>query len=475
MGPRLLRMQPESTWFLTAPSEPVLVRRGDPLGLRGASNRLADLLAPGLTTRTRDARWLTLLSWSLSRANEVHAHYDRVSLGDSPGRSPRAARALYAWLRPLELLWIARTLTHCPGPASRGRQLPGQRGVARWLETPRQVPTLGLTPDQLARYRQVGAYGAYRTLLRRLPGLTRQGDGWRPEPVALTLARRANTHLRAGRPHLPGKRRRPEDLADYWLRHGWPGWEEARGRRLLPESSRGKVKPLMDWEQKALRPPLFGESSPTSHRRAAVARQCSGSSADGHAALCDELAEAFQGDAPPLAVLPIFTRLADAGVEAMNALWEAVGDERSSLGVPLARVVRLPRVQTAFESLGAEASRWETRWPALEPGCDLPGIVIACRLAEAFAQPRLSRGDLARRLVGHHHAYGGGVRWVRIHDGNLLPIPPVRDQDGSYYRFRLWPLCRMAIQCGVVTRMPPALRRDLDVNEIEGPGEGDEA
>lgn len=53
-------------WFLTAPHEPVLVRRGDPLGFRMAADYFADLLVPDLSNRSVDARWFTLLSWALS-------------------------------------------------------------------------------------------------------------------------------------------------------------------------------------------------------------------------------------------------------------------------------------------------------------------------------------------------------------------------------------------------------------------------
>lgn len=50
-------------FFLTAPTERILVQRGDPLGLRAAADSFADILAPGLTNRTYDARWLSILSW----------------------------------------------------------------------------------------------------------------------------------------------------------------------------------------------------------------------------------------------------------------------------------------------------------------------------------------------------------------------------------------------------------------------------
>ena len=92
-------------WFLTAPVERIATRRGDPLGFRASANRFADALAPGLSNRTVDARWLTLLCWALKRSRSA---WDVHGLGSLHYRG--ATRDFYDWLRPLELLWVARTL-----------------------------------------------------------------------------------------------------------------------------------------------------------------------------------------------------------------------------------------------------------------------------------------------------------------------------------------------------------------------------
>ena len=95
----------EPRHLFTAPWEPVVVRRGDALGLRALADQFADALAPDFSNRVRDGRWVTVLAWSLARSQEVfHA---------SGGRSvaTRAQqRERYAWLRPLELMWVARTI-----------------------------------------------------------------------------------------------------------------------------------------------------------------------------------------------------------------------------------------------------------------------------------------------------------------------------------------------------------------------------
>src|SRR5438876_8037707 len=95
----------EPRQLFTAPWDPIVVRRGDALGLRALTDVFAESVAPGLSNRVRDGRWVTILAWCLARSQEVfHA---------SGGRSvaTRAQqRERYAWLRPLELMWVARTI-----------------------------------------------------------------------------------------------------------------------------------------------------------------------------------------------------------------------------------------------------------------------------------------------------------------------------------------------------------------------------
>jgi hypothetical protein len=69
MKPRIL---------FTAPWDPPVVRRGDALGLRALTDQFADVLAPGLSNRVRDGRWVTILAWCLARSQEVfHARGGR--------------------------------------------------------------------------------------------------------------------------------------------------------------------------------------------------------------------------------------------------------------------------------------------------------------------------------------------------------------------------------------------------------------
>ncbi|MGZ6376675.1 MAG: hypothetical protein ACXWPI_18395, partial [Ktedonobacterales bacterium] len=172
-----------SGWYFTSEWDPVPVRRGDALGFRVGADYFAELLAPGLSNSTFDARWITLLSWSLK-----WSHVAWTSAGGSDLTRRDDQRARYAWLRPLELLWVVRALRAGQDTG----QLRGRRSIERWFKTNEQSPNFAMSPDQFRRYRQVGMYGAYRVVFRTVPGLTEGGNGWTPGSVAHRLAEFAN-------------------------------------------------------------------------------------------------------------------------------------------------------------------------------------------------------------------------------------------------------------------------------------------
>jgi hypothetical protein len=70
------------------------------------------------------------------------------------------ARNIYSWVRPLELLWIARTVAKT-GDRGKGRQLRGVRPVRHWVNGDVQREPFGFAPDSYRRYRFTGMYGAW--------------------------------------------------------------------------------------------------------------------------------------------------------------------------------------------------------------------------------------------------------------------------------------------------------------------------
>src|ERR1700731_4726725 len=51
----------EPRLLFTEPWDPIVVRRGDALGLLALNNMFAETVAPGLSNRVRDGRWVTIL------------------------------------------------------------------------------------------------------------------------------------------------------------------------------------------------------------------------------------------------------------------------------------------------------------------------------------------------------------------------------------------------------------------------------
>jgi hypothetical protein len=128
-------MNQQSAWYFTAPWEPVQIRRGDALGFRAGADYFADLLAPGLSNNTSDARWISILSWCLKWSHEA---WQNAGGGDLSRRDEQRER--YAWLRPLELLWVDRTLES----GQMTGQLRGRRSIERWRKADR-------SPSNIAR------------------------------------------------------------------------------------------------------------------------------------------------------------------------------------------------------------------------------------------------------------------------------------------------------------------------------------
>jgi hypothetical protein len=116
--------------------------------------------------------------------------------------------------------------------------------------------------------------------------------------------------------------------------------------------------------------------------------------------------------------------------------------------------------------LAAAAKEWTKR-----AEMQLRHIDTAHHFALAFpsAQPMACLSA----LLQHHEAHGGGLRWFVLRNGRVEPRTPSRT-GSSGYRFRLWSLCRLAAQCGVLHGMPAALRANDEADEAETLGGADE-
>ena len=451
-------------FLFTAPWDPVVVRRGDALGLRALADQFADALAPGLSNRVTDGRWVTILAWCLARSDEVfrasggRAVETRIQLGER-----------YAWLRPLELMWVARTISLAP-EGGRDRALAGQRRVGPWCkDDKRSADRFGMSIDQFRAYRQTGMYGGYRVAFREWPGMSLLGDGWRPGAGTIELANwldpklgpaRLPWKLHAGdgdKRGFPAPNKQSLGKEDEWWLRQWKTFKKGNGsaeKNTLPRR-RDEFEKLP--EADLLRPLIFGDDR-DGKRRLATASEVKNASADTHFEVCEHLGRVSAAD-PRIALLPHFSRLADAGMAAMDLV---AGSLQKESHVELVKVAALSKAGPVCTELMEAAQEWRTH-----AQIQLPHVDTAQRFANAI--PSAKPIECLKALLVHHERHGGGLRWFVLRDGRVEPRTPARG-GSSRYRFRLWSLCRLATQCGVLSDMPPALLGD-DEAKVDETGE----
>jgi hypothetical protein len=462
-------MPEESYWYFTKPWEPVSIRRGDALGFRAASDYFADLLAPGLSNGTSDARWISLLSWCLNWSDIA---WKKADNGDLSSRDNQRKR--YAWLQPLELLWVARTLES----GQTTGQLRGRRSIERWRKDDRIPSNFAMSDDQFRRYRQVGTYGAYRVVLRTMQGLT-TGDGWTPGDTGRKLADLVNNSLpskaRLNQQHFESGTQwghwSKGKQVEYWMKLGWAEWDKSANRGFRPTRGEAISMPLPEKERQLLEAALFPEDS---IRRITASVLANARSAKSHADLCDALArsgriaETLKSKNASLEALPAFSRLADAAMAAMRGLWSEIGSDKETRRADIAELARSDVMEKRLDQLRKEGDVW------LNPSTprDFPYQDVVTRLAEAMKNARTLDEQICA-LTRHHREYGGGRRWFNEKSGKLELA--VRDNDivTSDYRFRLRSLCLLAAQCGVASTanalnaMAPKGEDSVRVQQVE--------
>jgi hypothetical protein len=417
-----------------------------------------------MSNGTSDARWVTILAWCLVRSDEVFR-----AIGERYVETRAQQNARYAWLRPLELMWVARTIALTSDWSERA--LPGQRRVGPWVSANGKKPErFGMSYDQYARYRQSGVYGRYRVGLRKWPGMTTDGDGWTPAEACTELAEWLDNRLGHARPSfsLAGDEasgsvaKRMRNAPDRWWLTEWPSWSQ-RGRgadsNTLP---RPRVESSMLPEARLLRPILFGDDS-CGQRRTQMARVAAKRSSASHWQICKELSTSFGGD-PALSGLPQFLRLADAGMELMDQVALVL---KGNPFVPLRDAIRAPEMTEYIKQLVDAAS-------AFKADAALEGLSSSAATRFADAIPARGTGDVLRALLQYHEVHGGGNRWFVLR-GEKIEVRVPSSRGSSRYGFRLRQLCRIAEQCGVIASLPNSLRFEprLATPDDEGAGADD--
>lgn len=442
--------------FFTEPWEPVISRRGDPLGVRPLVDEIAETVAPGFSNRTQDARWVTLLAWSLVRSNAVYRTGLRSTELNSSDPKQR-----YAWLRPLELQWVARTIT-LDENGWKFRVLPGSRSVSAAIRTaPRKMPAkFGMTEAQFQRYRQTGAYGAYRVAFRRWVGLTEGGDGWTPAAACKKLANWFDEKLGSNvRPpwSLNGDSenaalsarsiRAHAGKEDQWWQANWPNYlhpSRSRSEELLP-SPRNEAKKLP--EAALLEPLVFG-TDPSGQRRRKVVKEMSRAGIHSHQGCCEALAIAFSG-VTAITLMPQLLALTDAAMDVMDRMAEKL---LGSSGVPILKIQTDRECKQRMAVLLTASHEWmshkERRLNHTDRADHLATAILKAKPPDRF-----------RALIEHHQSHGGGLRWFTL-QGDIVVPNALPSGITSRYGFRLWALSRIAVQCGVSKRMPTGLMQE---------------
>lgn len=449
-----------TSWFYTAPIEEVAVRRGDPLGLQAVAERVAEAFAPGLSNRTLDARWISILCWCLREGQSAWKAYGdgRESVSQATG-----GKGLYPWIRPLELLWVARA-AEVAKDGGRGRQLPGIRPIRKWIEQDKQPKHFSFAASSYEQYRFTGAYGGYRAALRALQGLTDSGAGWLPGPSGQELAEIVSAHVngRAVYSQRPGPVPTPER---FWVNA--VDWKPSSADFLPTVLERPKR--LNGDERSILREALFaknggGEWQKQSLRRLRVAEAAAGSAASTRADLMVHLATSLKNERELdwLPYLAAFSSLADAGTAAMNACWRGVSQAGDSV-LTSNEVAAIPDVRKALKDLVEACARWNS-----------DGSNSWSQRAGALSQHILTNSSNPRgtleRLIQFHSQYGGGLKWVILDGTKVRPVARLRDGDASTYRYRLPALARLAKQCGVTSSIPAVLREESEAGPIHMEG-----
>lgn len=435
----------EPSYFFTEPWEPIIVRRGDALGLGALADRFADAVAPDFSNRIRDGRWVTILAWCL-----VQSHTAFHASGGRTMETRAQQNERYAWLRPLELMWVARTIALLEKDEWKQRSLAGQRRVAPWYAEGKKADRFGMSPEQFRAYRKTGMYGGYRRAFRKWPGMTVHGDGWTPGPASRQLADWLNKKLNSSGLQLGGEiKTRSQGKEDGWWLNHWKAFDQP-GRNVIEKTlprPRGDFTVLP--EAGILEPLIFGDD-PQGQQRLKIARSIRKANASNHLELCKYLSNEFRADAV-IARLYDFSRLADAGIAAMIHVAGVLGGKSY---VALNEAALHKDAAAICKELLASAQAWHKGTEM-----QLRHIEAAHRFAGAITATNGQPIECLRALLHHHETYGGGLRWCVLRNGRVEPKTPPRGM-ASRYGFRLWSLCRLAAQCGVIPTMPAALRND---------------
>lgn len=452
-------------WLFTEPYEQIYSKRGDALGWLNIAESFSDMLAPGLSKRTCDARWITILSYCLMVSRRATL---KKSLNSFETQHKR-----YEWLKPLELIWIAFSLSQLHQDSTKGLQLPGRRAVQQWLNKPmmeqKKDSKFGLSTDQWKRYRQTGIYGAYRVALRKLPKLTMNGDGWTPDRVGIDLAKLMESKLN-GIELKNGQINGNSKPDTYWIKKVWKERDKINYSNL-PTSSK-KIKALPIKERRILKKAIFDENSECERRRI-VAEIIGKVDPRKYSILCSHIAKGLKktGDGVDLALLASFSQFADSAVDFFDEMMEIMYESDEDIGIKFEKLAENKNMIKRNNRVENAAINWCEKREKIKNDTNIDFSSVD-ELAKAISINNGDNKGIIRELINHHINCSTGRKWFNLINNEYLePALPVSGFNfkSSYYRFRLSQLGRIAVQCGVIEegKLPRILHKEAEVIEEE--------
>lgn len=445
-------------WLFTEPSEQIFIKRGDPLGWGDIADKYSNMLVPGLSKRTYNARWITILCWCLYVSKNAPLKY---FLNTRNGQRER-----YQWLRPLELIWIAHALAY--GDDSKGKmQLPGRRGVQKWVKMPKTKQyndnKFGLSTDQWNRYRYSGIYGAYRVSLRKLHGLTVNEDGWTPDDIGTELAKLVENELsEIQQDEIKIKPRcKPES---HWINNVWK--KLAKNSSILPSS---ETIVLPEKEREFLKKALFCDCLECNRRRI-VAETIGKMKAGTYSELCSKIAEKLEksDDGVYLSLLAPFSKFSDSAIDVFIEIINIMEKDESAQ-ISIKELVKDKNVLNKIDSLVDETNEWIKESVNIRSNTKIDFSLVN-ELAKSISNKNKDEIEILKVLINYHIYHGGGRKWFNLINSDYLelaiPIKSNSEQNSkpNRYRFRLWQLAQMAVQCGVIEQrnLPEVLKEGND-------------
>jgi hypothetical protein len=426
----------EHGWFYTSPLERFGERRGDPLGFRPIADEIADALVPGLSNGTQDGRWLTIVCWIL--------RFVQPNVRNC-GSSKKDREEAYKWVRPGELLWVAGALAHDSGHNESTRWLPQKTAVKRWIGAKQSLEWFGLSADAWNRYRFAGPYGTWRTFLRQ-SGITLPDGFALTDGLGDSLADILDNIIAKKRvaPSIPFERAR-QGVPEKSLIKKFANWKELPEEVLPTDRKIPKRLP----EAKLLEAILFDKKSTDAKagiRRTVLEeikkpgmKKLAHPDLAGH--LCDQCT-----NIPHVAQ---FVRFCDAGIGAITTLINTANEyHKPDHTVSYEKVVARVDMKKALNVFAREARYWMNIKEA-----DNNRYAQVRDLAKSVYTAGSNPTNIARTLIDHHTSHHQGRHWLQSAGKEHFRLIEAGDSGRpSGYTYRLWTLCRLGVQAGLLKK-----------------------